>query len=316
MHNIILPGGLSRLSRATRGYFSLLVSCAQHVLRGYDTLEHKDVRVAAESVSSVKGDMSSSTEESTPGPTTVQSVDRAASILEMLSAESPLGVSEIARRLDVHRSTAFRLLATLEARDLVEQISDRGAYRLGFALLHMAHSVIRRVDLARDAQACCDELAMELKETVNVAVLDSGYAVTITQAAGERMIGVARQYVGQRGPLHATSTGKVLLAHDAAELHRLTAAPLEAFTASTMTDRAALSADLEAVRRRGWAAAVAEWEEGTNALAVPVRNASGSVVAAVAMTAPAFRLPESRFAELAETLREGARQIEVRLGAA
>ncbi len=260
--------------------------------------------------------MSSSTEESTPGPTTVQSVDRAASILEMLSAESPLGVSEIARRLDVHRSTAFRLLATLEARDLVEQISDRGAYRLGFALLHMAHSVIRRVDLARDAQACCDELAMELKETVNVAVLDSGYAVTITQAAGERMIGVARQYVGQRGPLHATSTGKVLLAHDAAELHRLTAAPLEAFTASTMTDRAALSADLEAVRRRGWAAAVAEWEEGTNALAVPVRNASGSVVAAVAMTAPAFRLPESRFAELAETLREGARQIEVRLGAA
>lgn len=245
----------------------------------------------------------------------VQSVDRAAQILELLTAEPLLGVTEIARRLGVHRSTAFRLLATLESHDLVEQVAERGAYRLGFALLRMAHSVTARLDLARDGQACCDVLASELKETVNVAVLDAGYAVNITQSVGERMIGVAGQYVGQRGPLHATSTGKLLLAHAGEDAwDGLLRLGLESFTAHTITDPEALAADLAAVRSRGWASAVAEWEDGTHALAVPVRRADGEVAAAVSMTAPAFRMPESQFSDLAARLRSGAADLEARLG--
>ncbi|WP_146338863.1 IclR family transcriptional regulator [Nesterenkonia sp. NBAIMH1] len=237
----------------------------------------------------------------------VQSVDRAARILELLRAESGLTISEIARRLNVHRSTAFRLLATLEDHDLVEQEQARGGFRLGFGLLRMAGAVTGRIDLARDAQQGCDAAARELNETVNAAILDAGAAMTITQTEGKRMIGVAQQYVGQRGPLHATSTGKVLLAHaDPAEQRRATGSPMTAFTASTLVEPQALEAELEKVLQRGWASAVAEWEEGINAVAVPIKDAMGGVVAALSVTAPAFRLPESRFDECVEILREAA----------
>jgi len=245
----------------------------------------------------------------------VQSVDRAAKILQMLSVEPLLSASEIARRLDVHRSTAFRLMATLEAHDLVEQDGQGGSYRLGFGLLRLASAVSSRVDLSRDAQACCDAAAASLNETVNVAILDAGFAVTITQTVGQRMIGVARQYVGQRAPLHATSTGKVLLAYgQQSEQNRVLGGVLEAFTGSTITSPEVLEAELEAVQQRGWASAVAEWEEGINALAVPVRGARGEVVAAFSTTAPAFRLPESSFTEHVEMLRAAADDLEARLG--
>ncbi|GAA4284143.1 IclR family transcriptional regulator [Brevibacterium daeguense] len=254
------------------------------------------------------------TDGALPAPA-VQSVDRAVQILQLLTAEPVLGVSELSRRLGVHRSTAFRLLATLEAHDLVEQVAERGSYRLGFGLLRMAHSVIARTDLAREGQLVCDVLAAQLNETVNLAVLDGGYAVTITQSVGDRVIGAARQYVGQPAPLHATSTGKLLLAHAGeAEWDGLLERGLESFTDLTITDPEALAADLTSIRERGWAAAVAEWEDGTNALAVPVRDASGSVAAAVSLTAPEFRMPESEFAALAAQLRTGAASLEARLG--
>lgn len=245
----------------------------------------------------------------------VQSVDRAAQILGMLREQPSLTISEIARRLGVHRSTAFRLLATLESHDLVEQETARGAYRLGFGLLRMANAVTGRIDLTRDAQSSCDDAAAQLKETVNVAILDQSAAVTITQTVGERMIGVARQYVGQRGPLHATSTGKVLLAYASpAEQRRILTGALEAFTGSTITDAKTLADELEAVLQRGWASAVAEWEEGINALAVPVRGPGGEIVATLSTTAPAFRLPESSFVDHVAVLREAADRLEAKLG--
>lgn len=247
--------------------------------------------------------------------TPVQSVERAIRILELLRDDPSLTMSEISRRLDVHRSTAFRLLATLEAHDLVEQESTRGVYRLSFGLLRLANSVTGQIDFNRDAQETCDSLASYLNETVNAAILDDGYAVTITQAQGDQMVGLTRQYVGQRGPLHATSTGKMLLAHaDETEFARLIDRGLESFTSGTMTDPDVLRTELKTVRRRGWASAVGEWEQGINALAVPVRGAAGEVVAALSTTAPSFRLPESHFAETAETLTEEAISLEARLG--
>lgn len=247
--------------------------------------------------------------------TTIQSVDRAAHILELLSDESPLSISEISRRLSVHRSTALRLLATLETHHLVEQVGARGSYQLGFALLHLANAVTHRIDFARDAQACCDKVAALLNETINVDVLDQGFAMTVTQTTGDRMIGLTKHYVGQRGPLHATSTGKLLLAHAGQEqVQAHVDQGLEAYTSMTITDPAVLRAELEILRERDWSSSVAEWEDGINALAVPVRNSADQVVAALAINAPAFRLPESSFAERAETLHEYARLLGGRLG--
>lgn len=245
----------------------------------------------------------------------IQSVDRALQILELLTESPSLGASDIARRLGVHRSTASRLLTTLEARDVVEQVSDRGAYRLGLGLLRMAYPVSTRFDLARDGQVICAALAEATQETSNVAILDDGYAVTITQSAGQRMVGVAGQYVGQRAPLHATSTGKLLLAYASSEAwDELLDGSLEQFTAATRTDLALFGEELEVIRERGWSSAVGEWEEGINALAVPVWDATGELVAAVSVTAPDFRMPESGFEQFLGALRTAAKDFEARLG--
>ncbi|MDQ1136010.1 DNA-binding IclR family transcriptional regulator [Microbacterium sp. SORGH_AS 1204] len=248
---------------------------------------------------------------------TVQSVDRAIQILEMLADASSLGVSEISRRLGVHRSTAFRLLATLEARNLVEQEERRGTYQLGFGVLRLAGRITARMDIVKDAQQVCDELTNELNETSNVAIFDNGAAVNVSQATGTRLVSVTRQYVGQRTPLHATSTGKVLLAHAPADVVRhALSQPLEQCTGNTLTSPAALEAHLELVRERGWAAAAEEWEYDTNALAVPVSGQDGSVVAALSITAPSFRMPEASFPGLVDVLKRHARQLGARLGAA
>lgn len=254
-----------------------------------------------------------------PAPTeasdTIQSVDRAVRILQLLGENPLLGVSEISRELGVHRSTAFRLLATLQSHHLVEQEAHRGQYRLGLGVLRLAGSVTHRADLVREGQLVCDQIAAELKETANVAILDDRAAVTVTQTMSDQIIAVLRQYVGQRMPLHATSTGKVLLAGAPTTLREsVISGPLRRYTDATITDPALLRTELDTVRRQGWAAADAEWEEDANAVAVPIMGASGDVVAALSVTAPSFRLLADDFAAVAIQLTDGARELSRRLG--
>lgn len=245
----------------------------------------------------------------------IQSVDRALQILEFLTEESLLSTSDIARRLGVHRSTASRLLATLEQRDVVEQVADRGAYRLGLGVLRMAYPVSTRFDLARDSQVVCDALAEATQETTNVAILDGGYAVTITQSSGLRMVGVAGQYVGQRVPLHATSTGKMLLAHAPQEVwDQATATSLTKYTENTHLDPELLAEELAVIRQRGWATSIGEWEEDINAIAVAVWDATDQLVAALSVTAPDFRMPEADFEQVLRHVQDAARNLETRLG--
>lgn len=256
-----------------------------------------------------------SSEDGTQAPAPIQSVDRALQILEFLTEEPVLTTAEIARRLRVHRSTASRLLATLEQRDVVEQVADRGAYRLGLGVLRMAYPVSTRFDLARDSQVVCDALAEATQETTNVAILDGGFAVTITQSAGQRMVGVAGQYVGQRVPLHATSTGKLLLAHAPQEVwNQVVSQPFADHTHNTQLDSDLLAEELALIRQRGWSSAVGEWEDGINAVAVPVWDATGQLVAAVSVTAPDFRMPQEKFEPFLQHARDAARNLETRLG--
>ena len=163
------------------------------------------------------------TQASTPPPPAgVQSVNRAAQILELLARRGGAGVSEIADELAVHKSTAFRLLAALEEHGLVGQTSHRGKYHLGFGILRLATAVPGRLDLVREGRPICEELAASLAETVNLAVLRSHYAVNLDQVRGPAAVS-AHNWVGQLTPLHATSSGKILLAFQSAE-HRTQAA--------------------------------------------------------------------------------------------
>ena len=130
-------------------------------------------------------------------------------ILELLARDGEAGVTEIAAELGVHKSTAFRLLATLEAHRLVEQDSDRGRYRLGVGNLRLAGATTARLDLVQEARPVCRQLAADTGETVNIAVRAETSALYLDQVAGSSAL-QSHNWVGQHIPLHATSNGKVL----------------------------------------------------------------------------------------------------------
>src|SRR6476469_5163762 len=221
----------------------------------------------------------------------VQSVDRALTILEVLARVGEAGVTEIAAELGVHKSTAFRLGATLEAHRLVEQTSDRGRYRLGMGILRLAGATTARLDIVQEARPVCRALAAATGETVNIAVLSEHSALYLDQVAGSSAL-QPHNWVGQHIPLHATSNGKVLLGglDDAAV--DASVGELTRYTSHTITSRAALRAELERVRADGYAVAVDELEIGLAAAAAPIRSAHGDVIASMSVSGPTFRLPE------------------------
>lgn len=150
----------------------------------------------------------------------LRSVARAMEALELIAENGELGVSELGRRLDVHKATASRLIATLAEPGLVERDPTSGKFRLGFGLIRLAGAAMAGLDLVRTAHPILEELADRIRETVNLGVLSGDSVVYVDQVAGARSI-VAISWVGRRTPLHCTSNGKVLLAHmDAKERDR------------------------------------------------------------------------------------------------
>ena len=245
----------------------------------------------------------------------VQSVDRAVSVLEILAREGSAGVSEVAAEIGVHKSTAFRLLAALEERDLVEQNSERGKYQLGFGVLRLASAIPGHLDMVRQARPVVDDRAQRFDETINLAVIREHYSVHVQQALGSAAV-ASQNWVGQLTPLHATSSGKILLAHlDEEELEGvLAAAGLKAYTEHTITSRTTLMAQLAEARTTGFATAFEELETGLNAAAVPVRDHTGAVIGAVSVSGPAYRFDKARIEEIADDLKDGGSRISQRMG--
>ncbi|MFF4422426.1 IclR family transcriptional regulator [Streptomyces sp. NPDC001549] len=245
----------------------------------------------------------------------VQSVDRAISVLEILAQRGEAGVSEVAAELDVHKSTAFRLLGALEARGLVEQAGERGKYCLGFGIVRLAGAVTGRIDITQQGRPVCERLAEEIGETVNIAIMEKQFAINLCQVRGPGAI-TAHNWVGQLTPLHATSSGKILLAHlpakQRAEL--LADAGLEKLTPHTLTSKTKLEKNLAEARERGYAWTLEELEIGLHAMASPVRSRDGEVIAAVSASGPSYRFTEERMHELAPVLVKGAEEISHRMG--
>ncbi len=244
----------------------------------------------------------------------MQSVDRALSVLEILAKRGVAGVTEIAGELGVHKSTASRLVAVLESRGFVEQLADRGKYRLGFGIARLASSLTVQRDLAHEGRKACETLAGEVGETVNVAILDGERVINISEVRGPSAVAV-HNWIGQSTPPHATSSGKVLLAHvPDLDLEALLGRRLPTFTERTVTDVAVLAEELDRVRKQGWAATQEEYEVGLNALAAPVRDHSGAVVAAVSVSGPSYRLAPETFPAVVPRLRTAAESFSRRLG--
>ena len=235
-------------------------------------------------------------------------------ILEILARDGETGVTEVARELDVHKSTASRLLAALDRRELVTQDTARGKFRLGTGIVRLAGAVGRTLDLVQESRPVCRALAQEVGETVNLAILSGRDALYLDHVAGPAALS-PHNWAGQRIPLHATSDGTVLLAYlSQAELAGCLAPPLARFTDRTITTLDELSPVLAEVRRRGFATAVDEFEAGLTAVAAPVRNAEGHVAASISASGPSFRIPAERIPALAGAVRRAAAEASRRLG--
>jgi DNA-binding IclR family transcriptional regulator len=238
----------------------------------------------------------------------VQSADRALAILGAFSPERPLlRVSELAGELNLHKSTVSRLLAILQARGLVRRDGDR--FAPGPELARLGVLAVNGLPLVQAAREPLGRLAEETKETVNLAVRRGDEAVNVVQVQTAHFLGMT-DWSGRGAPLHATANGKVLLAFgDGAPVEEL-----PALTRRTITEPDALEAELERVRRAGFATAVEELEVGLNAVAAPVFDAAGACLAAVSVSGPSFRLPARKLTAVAARCRASTEEISASLG--
>jgi DNA-binding IclR family transcriptional regulator len=244
----------------------------------------------------------------------VQSVDRAVSVMEFLSRRGWSGVTEVARELDIHKSTAYRLLTTLRDRGVVEQDAATEKYRLGFGLVLLARAVSADLDILRCARPVCERLSEHTKETVTIAVLEGDDAVVIHQSIS-RASALGVDWTGRHTPLHATAAGKIFLAYmPEGQLLRILEGPLERFTENTIVDPASLKDHTGKVRDEGYGYTVEELETGLNAVGAPIRRADGAVVGAASVSGPAFRLPPDALPEIGELAKLAATEISWCLG--
>lgn len=244
----------------------------------------------------------------------VQSVDRAVSVLEILARLGEAGVTEIAEELGVHKSTAFRILGVLERRGLVDQEKDRGKYYLGAGVLRLAGAAVIRLDISQEGSSVCRALADDTGETANIAVLDGDAAVNIMQARGAAAV-TAYNWLGRRTPLHATASGKVLLTHLPRERRDgLLARKLARFTEHTITTAAGLREQLDEAALRGYACSTEELEIGLNAVAAPVRAHDGAIIGALGVSGPAYRMERELLPGLAERSAKAASDLSRRMG--
>jgi DNA-binding IclR family transcriptional regulator len=237
----------------------------------------------------------------------VAAVERAVALLDVLADGSgPRGVNELARALGVNASTASRLLGTLARSGLVERDPGSGRYRLGLRLAYWGSAAVAGRDLRELARPLLTELAATSGETATLSLAAGTEAVTADHVASSQTV-LSQARVGRASVGHATAVGKVLLAF---RPDALAALPdrLEAFTARTIVDRKKLERALVRVRDQGYAEASDEREQGLHAIAVPVVDASGRLVAILGLQGPDRFDAPARAAALA-ALRPAAAQL-------
>ena len=229
----------------------------------------------------------------------IQTVVNAIRVLDQFRDDVELGVTELSRRLELHKNNVFRLLATLEQQGYIEQCRDTELYRLGVRTLELGQSFARSRGLLGRARPILEELCRETRESAHLGVLRDWEVVHLGGERTERAV-MGSLRVGRRLPLHATALGKVLLgcgseaSRQAFDTEIATGRGLERLTENTITDPHKLFEHLRAVAVCGHALDLGECEEGLSCAAVPVLDGDGNVVAGLSVSGPSFRLDEDR----------------------
>lgn len=240
-----------------------------------------------------------------PATRHVASIERATAILnELAAARSDLGTNELSRRTGINASTISRILATLTAGGLVDHVRSTGRYHLGLGLIRLANAAREGLDIRSLARPYLEELAERTGETVTLSSPGSHEAVTVDFVQSPMSVRSVAE-VGRVSAAHATSVGKVFLAYGGAPPE----GPLRRYTERTIVDPAGLQAETALVRERGWAQAAGEREDDLNAVAVPVPDRTGGLLAILGVQGPAARFGPDAMAEAVTLLRDRATLI-------
>jgi DNA-binding IclR family transcriptional regulator len=228
--------------------------------------------------------------------------------------EDELGITTLASRLRLAKSTVHRLAATLTSAGFLEQNSETGKYRLGVALFELGALVRRRMDVANEARPKLRELLEKTGETVQLGIVDHYSVLYVYEMESPRAIRMAAA-VGGRAPLHCTAVGKVLLAFQPPDYAKqVIERGLTAYTPKTLTKRDAVLDMLEEVRLRDHAIDDEESESGLRAIAAPVRNHTGAVIAALGVAAPVQRMSKKTMHTCVPSVIGTANAVSARLG--
>ncbi len=248
----------------------------------------------------------------------IQSIERAAALLDAVAAASPtgIGLAELSERVGLHTSTAFHLIKTLETIGFLARIGESKRYRIGNRLFVLAAGALDESALLAMGQPVLERLSARTGEAAHLAVRSNADIVLIARTAARGMLQMSEREGAVR-PAHATAIGKILLAQcSEADLDRiLDRGELAAFTPDTITDKGRLRAELQTIRRTGVAHDDMELDREVRCVAMPVWDFAGRCVAAMGISGPVWRMDAAALQSNAQALLHAAEDLSAALGA-
>jgi DNA-binding IclR family transcriptional regulator len=247
----------------------------------------------------------------------IQAVSHALDLLEQFHDDvDELGVTELSKRLKLHKNNVFRLLATLESRGYIEQNKATENYRLGLKSLELGQTFIKQMGLLRQAKPTLEKMVADCNETCYVAIFKEGHAVYLDMVETDMTVRVVSR-VGSRLPSYCTAAGKIHLAYmsedDINEV--LPEEEFQSYTDTTIATRKALKKELEEVAEQGYAVDNEELDLGVNCVAAPIRDYTRRIVGSISVSGPTMRLGEERIAnELVPLVLQASEELSTRLG--
>ena len=250
-----------------------------------------------------------------PNDYNVRAVERALQILGCFDDEHPeMGISEIAQVVGLHKATAYRIVTTLVNYGYLEWIAEAQKYRLGLELTNLGFKVIRRMDLRHEAIPYMKQLVQEWDETCDLSRFEQGKVFYVEVLRSNHALTISAA-VGQRLPAHCTASGKLFLAYlSTDEQSEILNQSLDLYTENTLTSADEIREQLETIRNQGYAVDYEEYELGVCAIAAPIYNRKGNVIAAIGSPSPTSRMTPERIIEMATAFKDAAQAISHRMG--
>ncbi|RTG95926.1 IclR family transcriptional regulator [Thermus scotoductus] len=242
-------------------------------------------------------------------------LEKVGQVLALFTREHPeWGVTEVARALDLPKSSAHALLATLSHIGLLKR-NRKGRYRIGWRVLALSQILLSTSSWREEARKAMEDLVARYGETAHLAVLECGRVIYVEKLEGTRAVKVATTGVGVELPAHCSAVGKVLLAHRPWEevLEIVREKGLPPLTPNTITSLDELGTELKAVRARGYAYDIEEAVPELCCVAAPIRDATGEVIAAMSLSVPFYRFQQMK-EEYRRAILEATRTVSERLG--